>query len=50
VAKLLGTDINRHLADILTDTNYQIKIKEPVLFKVKCRIILIQTPSGKKDV
>jgi phosphatidylethanolamine/phosphatidyl-N-methylethanolamine N-methyltransferase len=49
-AKLLGTDINRRLADILAGTDYQININEAALFKGMYRIILIQTSSGKNNV
>lgn len=49
-AKLLGTDINRRLADILTGTDYKININEAALLKGMYRIILIQSTSGKKDV
>ena len=48
--KLLGTDINRRLADILAGTDYKIIINEPALFKGMYRIILIQTPLSKEDV
>lgn len=43
-AKLLGTDINRHLSDILVGTKCTIIMNEPSLLNGIYRIILIQLP------
>jgi phosphatidylethanolamine/phosphatidyl-N-methylethanolamine N-methyltransferase len=42
-AKLLGTDINRHLGEILAGTVYSIIHNEASLFNGMYRIVLIQT-------
>lgn len=43
-AKLLGTDINRHLGEMLAGTKYTISVDEPSLLNGMYRIILIQSP------
>jgi ubiquinone/menaquinone biosynthesis C-methylase UbiE len=45
-AKLLGTDINRHLGELLAGTKYKISVNEASLLNGMYRIILIQTPEG----
>lgn len=45
-AKLLGTDINRHLGELLAGTKYTISVNEASLLNGMYRIILIQTPEG----
>jgi hypothetical protein len=40
-AKLLGTDINRHLGEILAGTKYEIVLDEPSLLNGMYRIILM---------
>jgi ubiquinone/menaquinone biosynthesis C-methylase UbiE len=41
-AKLLGTDINRHLGEMLAGTKYEIVLNEPSLLNGMYRIILIE--------
>jgi len=45
-AKLLGTDINRHLGEMLAGTKYTISVDEPSLLNGMYRIILIQSPAS----
>lgn len=45
-AKLLGTDINRHLGELLAGTKYTISVNEASLLNGMYRIILIQTLEG----
>lgn len=45
-ARLLGTDINRHLGDILAGTTYTLSLNEPSLFNGMYRIIVVQAPAG----
>lgn len=44
-AKLLGTDINRHLGEMLAGTKYEIVLNEPSLLNGMYRIILIEKGS-----
>jgi len=49
-AKLLGTDINRHLGEILAGTKHTITLNEPSLLGGMYRIILINAePKGKEQ-
>ena len=44
-AKLLGTDINRHLGEMLAGTKYTIALNEPSLLNGMYRIIMIDQGS-----
>ena len=48
-AKLLGTDINRHLGEMLAGTKYTISVNEPSLLNGMYRIILIQAPEESQS-
>jgi phosphatidylethanolamine/phosphatidyl-N-methylethanolamine N-methyltransferase len=48
-AKLLGTDINRHLGEMLGGTKYTISLDEPSLLNGMYRIILIQAPEESQS-
>jgi ubiquinone/menaquinone biosynthesis C-methylase UbiE len=45
-AKVLGTDINRRLADILAGTQHTVRADEPSLLRGMYRIIVIETPGS----
>jgi phosphatidylethanolamine/phosphatidyl-N-methylethanolamine N-methyltransferase len=48
-AKLLGTDINRRLGEMLAGTKYTISVNEPSLLNGMYRIILIQAPEESQS-
>ena len=45
-AKLLGTDINRRLGEIVAGTQITVLLNEPSLLNGMYRIIIIQSPAG----
>jgi ubiquinone/menaquinone biosynthesis C-methylase UbiE len=45
-AKLLGTDINRRLGEIVAGTQFTVLLNEPSLLNGMYRIIIIQSPAG----
>jgi ubiquinone/menaquinone biosynthesis C-methylase UbiE len=45
-AKLLGTDINRRLDEIVAGTQFTVLLNEPSLLNGMYRIIIIQSPAG----
>jgi ubiquinone/menaquinone biosynthesis C-methylase UbiE len=48
-AKVLGTDINRRLADILAGTQHTVRADEPSLLRGMYRIIVIETSGSLSD-